>query len=184
MLFVCCFNRCGCGCIRNIVINWTMVRMYRLLKWNTFYSVFIWHVFNAKYEVNTPTYVWVYISHTKFSIVDTVFFFFFMKFQLGQNCTHFSFCRLNDVTWCLHEVNNKILVQKFCTVHRLVGETESVCAFVYRMGQRVEEKMLMYLWCSEVCYGVQRHVKAMEGDSDDENCFSGIKTARGSVKWK
>lgn len=40
---------------------------------------------------------------------------FFMKFQLGQNCTYFSFCRLNDAwnTMCLHEVNNKILVEKW-----------------------------------------------------------------------
>lgn len=43
---------------------------------------------------------------------NTYYVFFFMKFQLGQNCTYFSFCRLNDVTRCLHEVNNKILAQK------------------------------------------------------------------------
>lgn len=51
----------------------------------------------------------VNISHP-FSVATM--FFFFMKFQLGQNCTYFSFCRLSDVTRCLHEVKNKISLRR------------------------------------------------------------------------
>lgn len=51
-------------------------------------------------------------------------------------------------------------------------DRDTVCVFVYGgWDGEWKREMLMYLWCSEVCYGVQRHVKAREGDSDDGKLF-------------